>query len=534
MIPVLLSVLLLLPLLAALVMPWFSNRGPAFFRIAMGFSLIELFLSSFLLQGDYASGSWVFVERYPWIPSLGIGYHVGVDGLSLWMVLLSTLLWPLALFLSARTMTELPKVYVSALFALQTCVLGSFVALDLVLFYAFWELMLVPVGILIGFWGRGARIAAMLRFVLYTLAGSLALLLAILYLGVQYNTLQGAPSFDFDDLRRLVLPYRAQLWLFAAFGLAFLIKIPVFPFHTWAPEAYASAPPALAMLLSAVLAKMGSYALLRFALPLFPLAAHYLGPTLVMLALLGMIFGAFCAWAQRDMKRLLAYSSMSHLGIIVLGILTASRGGIVGASFHMLSHGLAMALLFALVGLLEARSSSTSLDDFGDLAGATPWFALYFMLAVLAGVSLPGTNAFVGELMILAATLGARSLYPWPMLFTILALSGVVWGAVYMLRMAQKLLWGTRASSSTAIPSDLASSERWVLGPLVLVLFVLGFFPNLVLHSQAPAGSAWLRDYRKKLAVQAPKDEAVLWDPAAEPAADAADAPLAMRLRGMR
>ncbi|MBW2465171.1 MAG: NADH-quinone oxidoreductase subunit M, partial [Deltaproteobacteria bacterium] len=398
--PHLLTLLITLPMLAAFIVAFLPRQATGTLRTTtVVFMLIELVLSFSLLDGDYTTASYQFLEQYEWIPVLGISYKVGIDGISLWLVLLTTLLTPIALYASWLSVNTKIKEFAVAFLMLEAAMIGAFVALDLFLFYIFWELMLVPMYLIVGVWGGPERVYAAVKFFLFTLVGSLLMLIALLYVVGLYKDLTGVYSFDLEELSRVVIPYGAQLWLFGAFALAFAIKVPMFPFHTWLPDAHTQAPTGGSVILAAVMLKLGTYGFIRFAMPLFPLAAHYLGPTMAVIAVIGIIYGAYCAWAQKDVKKLVAYSSVSHLGFVMLGIFSMNLGGVEGAILQMVNHGISTGALFILVGVIYERRHTRDLDEFGGLAKVMPVYATLFIIVTMSSVGLPGTNGFIGEFM---------------------------------------------------------------------------------------------------------------------------------------
>ena len=349
-------------------------------RFSIGAMLLEFIISIRLLLADYSDAGYHFLEQVTWIETFGISYKVGVDGISLWLVILTTLLSPIALYASWGSITTRIKEYAFSFLLLELGMLGAFVALDLFLFYVFWELMLVPMYLIIGVWGGKDRVYAAVKFFIYTMVGSLLMLVAILYLVTSYEQLAGHYSFDLQELSSMVLPALPQYLLFAAFALAFAIKVPMFPFHTWLPDAHVQAPTGGSVILAAVLLKLGIYGFIRFAMPLFPVASQVIGPALAGLGVFGIIYGAYAAWVQRDLKKLVAYSSVSHMGFILLGLFAMNRQGISGAVLQMINHGISTGALFLLVGAIYDRRHSRMLDDFGGLASAV---GAYYYLTVI-------------------------------------------------------------------------------------------------------------------------------------------------------
>ncbi len=480
----LLTVLVAVPLLGALAILFTPRQWPQTVRrLSVGVMVVEFGLSLALLSGGYEQAGYHFVERYAWVPSFGIAYKVGVDGISLWLVLLTTLLSPIALYGSWTSVDHKVKEYAFAFLALEGATIGAFVALDLFLFYVFWELMLVPMYLIIGVWGGKDRVYAAVKFFLYTMAGSVLMLLAILYTVWSYAQIAGQPSFDIEELQRLVFPYSTQIWLFAAFALAFAVKVPMFPVHTWLPDAHVQAPTGGSVILAAVLLKLGTYGFLRFAMPLFPLATHYMAPLLLVpLALVGILYGAWCAWVQRDVKKLVAYSSVAHMGFVMMGLFAANEQGVSGAVLQMLNHGVSTGALFLLVGVVYERRHTRELSRFGGLAKVMPWYAVLFVLVTMSSIGVPGTNGFVGEFMILVGTFTSSGLQDGARPFAIVGALGVVFAAVYMLRAVLEMFWGPVDDEANRDLPDLSWREFATLAPLTVLIFWVGLYPRTFLE----------------------------------------------------
>jgi len=410
----------------------------------------------------------------------------------LWMVLLTTLLTPIALTVSWNSVDTKIKEYAFAFLLLEVGMLGAFVAIDLFVFYVFWELMLVPMYLLIGIWGGKDRVYAAVKFFLYTMAGSLLMLVAILYVVAKYHDLaiaNGTPAelattFDLQQILAvdMRLPAVAQLLLFCTFGLAFAIKVPMFPFHTWLPDAHVQAPTGGSVILAAVLLKLGCYGFLRFAIPLFPYPSMVYAPMLTGAAIIGIIYGAYCAWVQRDVKKLVAYSSVSHLGFVMLGIFSLNTSAMEGAILQMISHGVSTGALFILVGVIYDRRHTRDLADFGGLAKVMPMYALIFVIVAMSSVGLPGTNGFIGEFMILSGTFASRTLDQWAKIQATIAALGVILAAIYMLHAVLKMFWGPLDKKENEGLTDLSRREVWSLVPLVILIFWIGIVPNFFLH----------------------------------------------------
>jgi NADH-quinone oxidoreductase subunit M len=457
-------------------------------------SLVELaFGLQYLFTHLQADGTFPRVGdgSYVWIPSFGISYDLVMDGISMPLVLLGIFLVPLVILGSWQGINRHWRAFGAALLLLTTGVLGALLAWDLFLFYVFWEVMLVPMYLLIGIWGGERRIYAAVKFFLFTMAGSLLMLIGILWMGWTFRNLNGgAWSFAYEDMLRLDFPIHQQVWLFAAFALTFAIKVPMFPFHTWLPDAHVEAPTGGSVILAGILLKLGTYGFLRFALPLFPKAAEVAQPLLVALALIGILYGALVAWAQEDMKKLVAYSSIAHLGFVMLGLLAVDLLAWQGALLQMVNHGLSTGALFLLVGMLYDRRHTKKFSEFGGLAAVIPLFAFFLVFSSLASVGLPALNGFVGEFLILSGTY--RSL-GWP---AIVATFGVVLAAVYLLKMIQLTLWGPVTKDENRGLSDLSLREIAALVPLCVLMLWIGVAPETFLKPSRAALEATLSDYR--------------------------------------
>ena len=425
---------------------------------------------------DAASPEFQFIERHDWIPAFDISYYLGVDGISLLLVVLTAFLSPIALLSSWVSIERKVKEFSIFMLALEAAMIGVFVSLDLFLFYVFWDAMLVPMYFLIGIWGYDQRIYAAIKFMLYTMAGSVLMLVAILGLAYLHSAATGTYTFDLLKLYTLEVAPQTQMWFFLAFTVAFAIKVPVFPFHTWLPDAHVQAPTAGSVILAGVLLKMGTYGLLRLSFPLFPQAAAYFAPWLALLAVIGIIYGALVAMVQPDMKKLVAYSSVSHLGFVVLGICAMNTQGVQGAIYQMLAHGVSTGALFLLVGMLSDRRHTRLISEFGGLKDVMPRLTAAFMIITLASIGLPGLNGFVGEFLIL---LGA---FRWDPRFAVAAGLGVILSAVYMLWMFQRVFFGPITHEENAALPDLQPREWAGVLPLCAMALVMGIFPTLFLR----------------------------------------------------
>lgn len=464
-----------LPLVGAVLL-WTVVRREAQARLfAMAIALADFVLSLHLwFHFDLGRGDDQFVERVAWLFNGQISYHLGLDGISLVLVMLTTFLGPLVVLSTWRAVTDRVAGFLGFVLFLQTAMLGTFLARDMLLFYVFWEAMLVPMYFIIGIWGGERRIYATVKFFIYTMVGSVFMLVGIIYLYFQ------AGSMNLTDFLNLQIGHQAQLWLFAAFFLAFAIKVPVFPLHTWLPDAHVEAPTAGSVILAGVMLKMGTYGMLRFAMPLFPDGVAFFAPTVCILAVIGIIYGALVAMVQPDVKKLVAYSSVSHLGFVVLGLFALTPMGVAGAIFQMLAHGLATGALFLLVGVIYDRRHTREIAEFGGLAHQMPVYATFFMIATLASVGLPILAGFIGEFMILFGTFQSTAL-AHARTFAVLAASGVVLGAIYMLWMYQRVFLGKLTNEKNQGLPDLSLREIVVLLPILVFIFWLGIQPGFVL-----------------------------------------------------
>src|SRR6266545_2552823 len=421
---------------------------------------------------DPGSPEYQFVEQRLWMPSLGISYHLGVDGISLLLVLLTTFLMPLTLLSAWHAIESRWKEFAITMLLLETGMVGVFVALDLFLFYVFWEAMLIPMYLIIGIWGGGNRVYAAVKFILYTLTGSLLMLVAILALYFRHGAATGTYTFNLPVLAQFILPAgRAQDLLFLAFALAFAIKVPMFPFHTWLPDAHVEAPTAGSVILAAVLLKMGTYGFLRFCLPLFPQASLRFTPWMFLLAVIGIIYGAWVSTVQPDIKKLVAYSSVSHLGFVVLGIFTLTPQGLVGGIIQMVNHGLSTGGLFLVVGMLYERRHTRLIAEFGGLWKTLPALSALFLIVCLSSLGLPGLNGFVGEFLIL---LGA---FQVDRTLAVFATTGIIFAAVYLLWMYQRVFFGVITKEANRRLPDLSAREWAILLPILLLIVWIGVYP---------------------------------------------------------
>jgi NADH-quinone oxidoreductase subunit M len=486
-----------------------SIRGVTLATMLVGFAVSVYLFFAF----DGALASFQFVEEKPWIMD-AIKYKLGVDGISLLLVLLTTFITPVAFLAAYGSVQEKVKEFSLAMLVLETAMIGTFLALDMFLFYVFWELMLLPMYLLIGVWGGPQRIYATVKFVVYTMAGSVLMLVAILF--VYWRA--GAQTFDYNLLletlvaggRGTGIRVSEQIVLFLAFGLAFAIKVPLFPLHTWLPDAHVEAPTAGSVILAGVLLKMGTYGFLRFAIPLFPEAAATLSGPVMALAVAGIVYGALVAYAQKDIKRLVAYSSVSHLGLVILGMFALTPEGIQGSILQMVNHGLSTGALFLCVGMLYERRHTRMMEDFGGLARVMPVFSVLFLIVILSSIAMPGTNGFVGELLILfgvfkegVGTLGDPDKWlDWRTIVLalgVLATTGVVLGAVYMLTMARRVLFGAVTKEENRQLGDVTGRELAVLLPVLALVLIIGLFPAVFLDKTRGTVDEYVRTYQPRI-----------------------------------
>ncbi len=475
-IPVL-SVVTFLPLVGAVLLIFLpKERGNLLRYVALVFALATFMVSlSLYFNFDGSTPEPQFVELSAWL-GYGINYHLGIDGISLWLILLTTFLFPIAILSSWTYIQKRIKEYFIFMLLLETGIIGVFVSLNLFLFYVFWEAMLIPMYFLIGVWGGPRRIYATLKFVLMTMFGSLLMLVSIFVMYSFYYKASGVYSFNIFDYYQLMLNPQVQGWLFLGFALAFAIKVPMFPFHTWLPDAHVEAPTAGSVILAAVLLKMGTYGFLRFALPLFPDALEKFLPVLAVLSLVGIIYGGLMALIQKDVKSLVAYSSVSHMGLIMLAVFSLNVEGIEGAIYQMLNHGLSTGALFLIVGILYERAHTRLIKDFGGVSSQMPVFAAFFLVCMLSSVGLPGLNGFVGEILCLFG------IFKTSHLLAILAVSTVILAAAYLLWMYQRVMHGPITNEKVRTFADMNKREIGFLVPIILMMFWMGIYPQTFLR----------------------------------------------------
>jgi NADH-quinone oxidoreductase subunit M len=493
----LLTILILLPVIGAAATVAYSftpgARESHHRWIALGFTALSFLVALLLIQGAGGGvAAFRLEENYPWITSIGAHYHLGVDGISLWLVLLTTLLMPIAILSSWTAIAKRQLTYYVLMLLLESAMIGVFVSLDLLLFYLFFEASLVPMFLLIGIWGGERRVYAAVKFFIYTSVGSLLMLVGIIALYSIHQRATGIGTFDYVTLMESLksgamilspsgVSSRTEFWLFLAFAFAFCIKVPLWPLHTWLPDAHTEAPTAGSVILAGVLLKMGTYGLLRFNFGLFPNAAKQFAPIMITLAVIGIIYGALVAMVQPDVKRLVAYSSVSHMGFVVLGLFSFTEQGMQGALYQMLNHGVSTGALFLFVGMIYERRHTRQITDFGGLARPMPWFSALFVIASLSSIGLPFLNGFVGEFLIMLGTWTSVAVrHAW--IVAMLAGTGVVWAAVYMLWMLQRVVFGTKTSEANARLSDLDAREVGLLLPLLALMLFMGVYPQPFLN----------------------------------------------------
>ena len=479
-----LTLTIFLPLVGAVAIGFISKQSEKAVKLIALVTSIAAFVASLPLffgfdkaKGAYANGLadlLQFEVNKPWIETFGINYHIGLDGISLLLVMLTTFITPLCIWGSFASIKQKQKGYYAAFLMLETGMIGVFAAMDLVLFYVFWEAMLIPMYLLIGIWGGPNRIYAAVKFILFTMVGSLLMLVGILWL--YFNGVPGEQTFDLVQIfHQAEIPVKAQAYLFGAFALAFAIKVPMFPFHTWLPDAHVEAPTAGSIILAGVLLKMGTYGFIRFCIPLFPAAAMEYANLIAVVAIIGIIYGALVSMMQSDMKRLVAYSSVSHLGFVMLGLFAFNMQGMQGGTIQMINHGLSTGALFFLVGVIYDRRHTRLISEYGGLAKVMPVYAAFFMIVALSSIGLPGLNGFIGEFLVLLGAFKAHAAYG------IFAASGVVFAAVYLLWMYQRVFFGKITHDVNKKLLDLTVSEKVILALFLVFIVWIGVYPNTFL-----------------------------------------------------
>ncbi len=480
----LLSVILFTPLAGAILLLFVDKRQENAIRWIANLVAFVGFLISLPLWFRYEPGgaAWQFVERAEWIPSIGASYFVGVDGFSVLLILLTTMMGSIAILSSWTAITERVKEYYIFLLVLQTGMIGAFVSLDFLLFFLFWEVMLVPMYFLIGIWGGGRRLYSAIKFFLYTLVGSVVMLLGILALYFYYAQQPGnVATFDITVFQQLNLPPNLQWWIFLAFFLGFAVKVPMFPFHTWLPDAHTDAPTAGSVILAAVLLKMGTYGFIRFSLPILPDATRAFVPMMIGLSVIGIVYGALVALAQTDWKRLVAYSSVSHMAMVMLGMFALTPLGLTGSIVQQLNHGISTGALFLIVGIVYERRHTREISEYGGLSKNMPVFAAVFLVMTMSSIGLPALNGFIGEILILQ---GVYVVHKW---YAAVAASGIVLGAAYMLWLYQRTMFGKLENPKNAGLKDLNGREFLTFAPLIALAIWIGIYPTPILRRLEPA-----------------------------------------------
>jgi len=479
-----LSLTTFLPILGVLLLLFIPKDSKGVLRnVTLAVTIVTFLVSLIMLTGFQSNADFQFTENVPWIAAgpFVMRYNIGIDGISLWLLILTTFIMPIAVLSTYTAVEEKVKEYMICLLLLETGMLGAFISLDLFLFYIFWEVMLIPMYFMIGIWGGKNKIYAAVKFFIFTMVGSLLMLVALIYL--YFKGLEaGFTNFGLLQFFDLKLDMATQIWLFLAFAFAFAIKVPMFPLHTWLPDAHTEAPTAGSVILAAVLLKMGTYGYVRFAIPLFPDAAHKFAPMIATLAVIGIVYAALVAMVQEDVKKLVAYSSVAHLGFVMLGVFAFNTEGITGGMLQMISHGISTGALFLIVGFIYERRHTRLITDFGGLSKQMPIFATVFMIVTFSSVGLPGTNGFVGEFLIL---LGAfESQLRW---WTVVATSGVILSAVYMLWVFQRVMFGELDNPKNQKLTDLNAREIAIMVPLVVMIFFIGIYPKPFIDKMEPA-----------------------------------------------
>ncbi len=480
----LLTYLLFTPIIGSVVVLFFGKTQTKFIRwFGLFVTLIAFVISLVIYFGfDSSKPQFQFVHQVLWISSLNVSYNVGVDGISLLLVLLTTFLTPLTLLSTWNAIEKNVKMFTFSMLFLEAGMLGVFISLDIFLFYIFWEAMLIPMYFIIGIWGGERRIYASVKFFIYTMVGSLLMLVAIIWLAVYASGITGKFTTNLLELYKVgpTIPHQIQGWMFGAFFLSFAIKVPLFPLHTWLPDAHVEAPTAGSVILAGVLLKMGTYGILRYCLPLFPQSAINFAPLISVLAIIGIIYGALVSMVQTDMKKLVAYSSVSHLGFVVLGTFAMTVEAVQGAVIQMVNHGLSTGALFLLVGIIYERTHRRDIAYYGGIAKIVPLYATALMIASLSSVGLPGLNGFIGEFLILLGTFKSSVLNSW--WYTVFAATGVIFAAVYLLWMYQRVVFGEVKNPELKDHlTDMNVREFVVLIPIFIFIVWIGIYPNTFL-----------------------------------------------------
>ena len=514
----LLSLILFTPLVGALVLLFVPKRQEDVIRGIANFTAVVGFLVSLPLwfRYDSANPDFQFVERLPWIPSIGAEYFLGVDGFSVLLILLTTLMGVIAVLSSWTAITMRVKEYYFFLLLLQTGMIGAFVSLDFLLFFLFWEVMLVPMYFLIGIWGSDNRLYSAIKFFLFTLVGSVVMLLGILAVYFYNHSVTGVYTFDVTQFHQLSIPFDMQWWIFLAFFLGFAVKVPMFPFHTWLPDAHTDAPTAGSVILAAVLLKMGTYGFIRFSLPILPEATVAFVPLVAALSIIGIVYGALVAMAQRDWKRLVAYSSVSHMGMVMLGMFALTPVGITGSIVQQLNHGISTGALFLIVGIVYERRHTRLISEYGGLSKIMPVYAAVFLVMTMSSIGLPTLNGFIGEILILQGVFVVQKTWAF------FAASGIVLGAAYMLWLYQRTMFGTVDNPKNENLPDLSLREFATFVPLLLLAVWIGLYPKPFLDRlETSVDKVMMRvntDYTPRFALDAERPEGAGSGPAEAPA----------------
>lgn len=479
-----LSLMTFLPILGVLLLLFIPKESKGVLRTVAFLTTVATFVVSIpVLTGFQSTADFQFVENVPWIAAgpFAMRYNIGVDGITIWLVILTTFIMPIAVLSTWTAVEDKVKEYMICLLLLETGMLGAFLALDLFLFYIFWEVMLIPMYFIIGIWGGKNRVYAAVKFFIYTMVGSLLMLVALIYLYL-LGTKTGITDFSLVHFFSLKIDPATQTWLFLAFALAFAIKVPMFPLHTWLPDAHTEAPTAGSVILAAILLKMGTYGYVRFAMPLFPEATAQFTPLIATLSVIGIIYAALVAMVQEDVKKLVAYSSVAHLGYVMLGLFSLNEQGVTGGMLQMINHGISTGALFLIVGFIYERRHTRLISDFGGLAKQMPVFTVIFMIVTLSSIAVPGTNGFVGEFLVLVGAY--ESSLRW---YAIIAASGVILAAVYMLWMFQRVMFGELDNPKNQKLEDLNAREIAIMVPLIALIFIMGVYPNPFIEKMTPS-----------------------------------------------
>jgi NADH-quinone oxidoreductase subunit M len=512
----LLSIVMFVPLIGALgllAVPKTNENAVKMWTLAV--TVVGFLVSLPLVGYDATASGMQFVETYAWIPSWGVNWEVGLDGFSLWLVMLTTFLGPIVVLGAWTSVEKDHRHFFFQVLALQTFMIGAFLAMNLAVFYVFWELMLIPMFFLIGIWGGEKRLYATLKFFIYTVVGSMLMLVAIVYLYWLHHEQFGVWSMAFLDLYKVQMGGDVQGWLFAAFAFSFAIKVPMFPFHTWLPDAHVQAPTAGSVILAGVLLKMGTYGFIRLAMPMFPLAVAEWTWLIMLLSVIGIVYGALVAMVQPDMKKLVAYSSVSHMGFIMLGIFSLNSQGVQGGMIQMINHGISTGALFLLVGVLYERTHTRRIWDYGGIAKVMPVYTTLFILVALSSAGLPGTNGFVGEFLALlgafkwgAAEHAAGGTLLGSYGFVAVAATGVIFGAVYLLWMIERVFFGPVLFKKNLALPDMTRREIAVFVPLVVMIFWIGLYPKPFFDKMQPTVETWITDVEtgEALSRELPRD----------------------------